>query len=233
MWLRWLARFAHIEEVGGSSPSIPTKQERVPSAPSLVCVGIKGLEAALRNRNSVAISAAGFLHRASAKRSERARDSICKKEPLHPFLLVGCSKGLEAALRNRNSVAISAAGFLHRASAKRSEQARDSICKKEPLLVGADFISFAAAFIESHFSLIPSLLLSAKDHACFSCLFARLLKKPLRTSDGSAALPLFCGFCICKLHIVRSRASVRAHSFRCSSSPQKTAFASPACLQGF
>ncbi len=25
MWLSWLARFAHIEEVGGSSPSIPTK----------------------------------------------------------------------------------------------------------------------------------------------------------------------------------------------------------------
>ena len=24
MWLSWLARFAHIEEVGGSSPSIPT-----------------------------------------------------------------------------------------------------------------------------------------------------------------------------------------------------------------
>ena len=29
MWLSWLARFAHIEEVGGSSPSIPTKSERV------------------------------------------------------------------------------------------------------------------------------------------------------------------------------------------------------------
>ena len=25
MWLSWLARFAHIEEVGGSSPFIPTK----------------------------------------------------------------------------------------------------------------------------------------------------------------------------------------------------------------
>ena len=29
MWLSWLARFAHIEEVGGSSPSIPTKSDRV------------------------------------------------------------------------------------------------------------------------------------------------------------------------------------------------------------
>ena len=27
MWLSWLARFAHIEEVGGSSPSIPTIEE--------------------------------------------------------------------------------------------------------------------------------------------------------------------------------------------------------------
>ena len=33
MWLSWLARFAHIEEVGGSSPFIPTKHRgtrRVP-----------------------------------------------------------------------------------------------------------------------------------------------------------------------------------------------------------
>ncbi len=29
MWLSWLARFAHIEEVGGSNPSIPTKSDRV------------------------------------------------------------------------------------------------------------------------------------------------------------------------------------------------------------
>ena len=27
MWLSWLARFAHIEEVGGSSPSIPTMKK--------------------------------------------------------------------------------------------------------------------------------------------------------------------------------------------------------------
>ena len=27
MWLSWLARFAHIEEVGGSSPSIPTTKK--------------------------------------------------------------------------------------------------------------------------------------------------------------------------------------------------------------
>lgn len=27
MWLSWLARFAHIEEVGGSSPFIPTIEE--------------------------------------------------------------------------------------------------------------------------------------------------------------------------------------------------------------
>ena len=27
MWLSWLARFAHIEEVGGSSPFIPTTKE--------------------------------------------------------------------------------------------------------------------------------------------------------------------------------------------------------------
>lgn len=27
MWLSWLARFAHIEEVGGSSPFIPTNTE--------------------------------------------------------------------------------------------------------------------------------------------------------------------------------------------------------------
>ena len=29
MWLSWLARFAHIEEVGGSSPSIPTKLDTI------------------------------------------------------------------------------------------------------------------------------------------------------------------------------------------------------------
>ena len=28
MWLSWLARFAHIEEVGGSSPFIPTILEK-------------------------------------------------------------------------------------------------------------------------------------------------------------------------------------------------------------
>ena len=27
MWLSWLARFAHIEEAGGSSPSIPTTKK--------------------------------------------------------------------------------------------------------------------------------------------------------------------------------------------------------------
>lgn len=35
MWLSWLARFAHIEEVGGSSPFIPTKHQRHPAGASV------------------------------------------------------------------------------------------------------------------------------------------------------------------------------------------------------
>lgn len=33
MWLSWLARFAHIEEVGGSSPFIPTKHRGIRRVP--------------------------------------------------------------------------------------------------------------------------------------------------------------------------------------------------------
>ena len=60
-------------------------------------------------------------------------------------------------------------------------------------------------------SLISLLLLSAKDRVCFACLFARLLKKPLRTSDGSAALPLFCGFFIITDCISFAAAFIESH----------------------
>ena len=60
MWLSWLARFAHIEEVGGSSPSIPTKKQGVQPDPLLFAIDSKGLEAALKNRASDAILAAEF-----------------------------------------------------------------------------------------------------------------------------------------------------------------------------
>ena len=44
MWLSWLARFAHIEEVGGSSPFIPTKHRGTRRVP-LCLVMSTGLEA--------------------------------------------------------------------------------------------------------------------------------------------------------------------------------------------
>ena len=44
MWLSWLARFAHIEEVGGSSPFIPTKNRGTRRVP-LFLVMSTGLEA--------------------------------------------------------------------------------------------------------------------------------------------------------------------------------------------
>ena len=44
MWLSWLARFAHIEEVGGSSPFIPTKHRGIRWVP-LCLVMSTGLEA--------------------------------------------------------------------------------------------------------------------------------------------------------------------------------------------
>lgn len=43
MWLSWLARFAHIEEVGGSSPFIPTKHRGIRRVP-LCLVMSTGLE---------------------------------------------------------------------------------------------------------------------------------------------------------------------------------------------
>lgn len=43
MWLSWLARFAHIEEVGGSSPFIPTKHRGTRRVP-LCLVMSTGLE---------------------------------------------------------------------------------------------------------------------------------------------------------------------------------------------
>lgn len=44
MWLSWLARFAHIEEVGGSSPFIPTKHRGIRRVP-LCLIMSTGLEA--------------------------------------------------------------------------------------------------------------------------------------------------------------------------------------------
>lgn len=52
MWLSWLARFAHIEEVGGSSPFIPTKHQRHPAGASVF-----GYVYGTRNRGET-----GLLH---------------------------------------------------------------------------------------------------------------------------------------------------------------------------
>ena len=69
MWLSWLARFAHIEEVGGSSPFIPTKHRGTRRVP-LCLVMSTGLEtggngavaSASKQYRAAHNVLAGFLH---------------------------------------------------------------------------------------------------------------------------------------------------------------------------
>ena len=59
MWLSRLARFAHIEEVGGSSPSIPTKKQEVLQGLLFFAVDKRDSKGA-ENRASDAIFRPGF-----------------------------------------------------------------------------------------------------------------------------------------------------------------------------
>lgn len=72
MWLSWLARFAHIEEVGGSSPFIPTKHRGTRRVP-LCLVMSAGLEAggngaaALVPKTKGAVASASKQYRATSR----------------------------------------------------------------------------------------------------------------------------------------------------------------------
>ena len=72
MWLSWLARFAHIEEVGGSSPFIPTKHRGTRRVP-LCLVMSTGLETggngavALVPKTKGAVAAAPKQYRAASR----------------------------------------------------------------------------------------------------------------------------------------------------------------------
>lgn len=72
MWLSWLARFAHIEEVGGSSPFIPTKHRGTRRVP-LCLVMSTGLEA---GGNGAVVSAPKQGAVVSAPKQYRAAHNV-------------------------------------------------------------------------------------------------------------------------------------------------------------
>lgn len=73
MWLSWLARFAHIEEVGGSSPFIPTKHRGTRQVP-LCLVMSTGLEAGGNGAVALVPKTKGAV--ASASKQYRAAHNV-------------------------------------------------------------------------------------------------------------------------------------------------------------
>lgn len=73
MWLSWLARFAHIEEVGGSSPFIPTKHRGTRRVP-LCLVMSTGLEAGGNGAVALVPKTKGAV--ASASKQYRAAHNV-------------------------------------------------------------------------------------------------------------------------------------------------------------